>query len=51
LLVSLVPDQFGRHGYQIVIYFVQNLKQLIDIEKKEAKREEQQRATSGKTAF
>ena len=51
LLVSLVPDQFGRHGYQIVIYFVQNLKQLIDIEKNEAKREEQQRATSGKTAF
>ena len=51
LLVSLVPDQFGRHGYQIVIYFVQNLKELIDIEKNEAKREEQQRATSGKTAF
>jgi len=51
LLVSLVPDQFGRHGYQIVIYFVQNLKQLIDIEKNEAKREEQQRATSSKTAF
>ena len=51
LLVSEVPDQFGRHGYQIVIYFVQNLKQLIDIEKNEAKREEQQRATSGKTAF
>ena len=51
LLVSLVPDQFGRHGYQIVIYFVQNLKELIDIERNEAKREEQQRATSGKTAF
>ena len=51
LLVSLVPDQFGRHGYQIAIYFVQNLKELIDIERNEAKREEQQRATSGKTAF
>jgi hypothetical protein len=51
LLVSLVPDQFGRHGYQIVIYFVQNLKELIDIERDEVKREEQQRATSGKTAF
>ncbi len=35
LLVSLVPDQFGHHGYQIVIYFVQNLKQLIEIEKNE----------------
>jgi hypothetical protein len=51
LLVSMVPDQFGRHGYQIVIYFVQNLQELIDIERDEAKREEQQRATSGKTAF
>jgi hypothetical protein len=51
LLVSLVPDQFGRHGYQIVIYFVQNLKQLIEIEKNETKKGEQQRATSGKTAF
>jgi len=51
LLVSLVPNQFGRHEYQIVIYFVQNLKELIDIEKNEAKREERQRATTGKTAF
>jgi hypothetical protein len=51
LLVSLVPDQFGRHGYQIVIYYVQNLNQLIDIEINEAKKGEQQRAKSGKTAF
>jgi hypothetical protein len=51
LLVSLVPDQFGRHGYQIVIYFVQNLNQLIEIEKNEAKKGEQQRAKSGQTAF
>jgi hypothetical protein len=49
--VSLVPDQFGRHGYQIVIYFVQNLKELVDIKRDEVKREEQQRVTSGKTAF
>ena len=51
LLVSLVPDQFGQHEYQIVIYFVQNLKQLIEIEKNELKKREQQRAKSGKTAF
>ncbi len=51
LLVSLVPDQFGRHEYQIVIYFVQNLKQLIEIEKNELKMREQQRTKSGKTAF
>ena len=51
LLVSEVPDQFGRHGYQIVIYFIQNLKQLIEIEKNELKTREQQKAASGKTAF
>jgi len=51
LLVSLVPDQFGHHGYQIVIYFVQNFKQLIEIEKNKLKKREQQRAESGKTAF
>ena len=51
LLISLVPDQFGQHEYQIVIYFVQNFNQLIEIEKNELKKREQQRATSGKTAF
>ena len=51
LLVSLVPDQFGHHGYQIVIYFMQNLKQLIEIEKNELKKREQQRAKSGERAF
>ena len=51
LLVSEVPDQFGQHEYQIVIYFVQNLTQLIEIEKNEREKREQQRATSGKTAF
>ncbi len=51
LLVSLVPDQFGHHEYQVIIYFVQNLKQLLEIEKNELKKREQQRAKSGKTAF
>ena len=51
LLVSEVPDQFGRHEYQIVIYFVQNLKQLIEIERNEREKREQQRAKSGETAF
>ena len=51
LLVSLVPDQFGHHKYQIIIYFVHNLKQLIEIEKNELKKQEQQRVKSGKTAF
>jgi hypothetical protein len=51
LLVSEVPDQFGRHEYQIVIYFVQNLKQLIEIEKNELEKREQQRETAGERAF
>jgi hypothetical protein len=51
LLVSEVPDQFGHHEYQIVIYFVQNLKQLIEIETDELKKREQQRAKSGEKAF
>jgi hypothetical protein len=51
LLVSLVPDQLGQHEYQIVIYFVQNLNQLIEHEKMERIRKEKQRSESGKTAF
>ena len=51
LLVSLVPDQFGRHKYQIIIYFVQNLEELIEIEKNELKKREQQREKAGKKAF
>ncbi len=51
LLVSEVPDQFGQHGYQIVIYFVQNLKQLIERETNELEKREQQRAKSGERAF
>ena len=51
MMASLVPDQFGRHGYQIVIYFARNLKKLIEIEKNEKIKKERQRAKSGKTAF
>jgi hypothetical protein len=51
LLVSLVPDQLGQHEYQIVIYFVQNINQLIEHETKERIRKEKQRSQSGKTAF
>jgi hypothetical protein len=51
LLVSEVPDQFGRHEYQIVIYFVRNLNRLIEIEKNELQKREQQRAKSAERAF
>ena len=51
LIVSLVPDQFGKHEYQIVIYYVDNLKQLIHTERKEKEAKEQQRAKTGEKAF
>ena len=51
LVVSMVPDQFGIHEYQIVIFYVENLNQLIDAEQKEKDKKEEQRAKSGKSAF
>ena len=51
LIASLVPDQFGHHEYQINIYYVDNLKQLIETERKEKEEKERQRVKTGKTAF
>ena len=51
LIISLVPDQFGHPTYQIVIYFVKNLEQLIAMEKDERKEKSLERTQSGKTAF
>jgi hypothetical protein len=50
-IVSLVPDQFGKHEYQIVIYYVDNLKQLIETERKEKEERERQRSKTGGRAF
>jgi hypothetical protein len=51
LIVSLVPDQFGNPTYQIVIYFVKHLEQLVATEQKERKENSRERTQSGKTAF
>jgi len=51
LINSLVPDQFGNPTYQIVIYFVRNLEQLIAAEKEGRKEKSIERNQSGKTAF
>jgi len=48
---SLVPDQFGNPTYQIVIYFVRNLEQLIAAEKEGRKEKSIETNQSGKTAF
>ena len=51
LIVSRVPDQFGNPRYQIAIYFVKNLEQLIAAEKKDHQEKSLKRTQSGKTAF
>jgi hypothetical protein len=51
LVVSLIPDQFGKHEHQIVIYFIDNLIELIETERLEKEAKEQQREETGKRAF
>ncbi len=51
LILSRIPDRFGNIEYQIVIYFFDNLKLLIDTERKEKEEKERQRAKTGKKAF
>ena len=51
LITSRIPDRFGNINHQIVIYYIGNLKQLIDTEIKEKEEQEQQRAKTGKKAF
>jgi hypothetical protein len=49
LIVSLVPDQFGKPEYQIRFFFVENIKALLEHER--AEKEKDQRAKSGTKAF
>jgi len=51
LIASRIPDRFGNIEHQIVIYFIGNLKQLIETELKEKEGQELQRAKTGKKAF
>jgi hypothetical protein len=51
LIVSLVPDQFGVQEYQIIIYYVDNLRELIETEEIERETKEKERKRSGKRAF
>ena len=51
LIVSRIPDRFGKIDHQIVIYYIDNLKRLIDTERKEKQKQEQQRTKTGKKAF
>ena len=51
LIVNRVPDQFGNHEYKLVIYYIDNLENLIETERKEKEQKEQQEAKTGKQAF
>ena len=49
LVVSMVPDQFGRPRYQIMIYFTDGIRELVAMEQTEKAKKENLK--SGKTAF
>lgn len=51
LIVSRVPDQFGNPEYKLVIYYMDNLENLIETERKEKEQKERQEAKKGKAAF
>ena len=51
LILSLIPNRFGSYDHQIVIYFIENIKRLLEMERKEKQAKEAQRAKSGKQAF
>ena len=51
LILSFVPDQFGKPKCQIVIYFKNALEKLLEDEQKEKEKTMRERTKSGKTAF
>ena len=51
LILSFVPDQFGKPKCQIIIYFKNALEKLLKDEQKEKEKTRQERTKSGKTAF
>jgi len=51
LILSFVPDQFGRPKCQIIIYFKNALEKLLKDEQKEKEKTRGERTNSGKTAF
>ena len=51
LILSFVPDQFGKPKCQIIIYFKNALEKLLRDEQKEKEKTRRERTKSGKTAF
>lgn len=51
LILSFVPDRFGKPKYQIIIYFKDALEKLLKDEQNEKEKTRRERTKSGKTAF
>ena len=51
LLVSITTNNYGNPEYQIVIYFVDNIEDLLGIEKEEALQREKERQKAARKAF
>ena len=51
LILSFVPDQFGKPECQINIFFKNALEKLLETEQKEKEKTRRERTKSGKTAF
>lgn len=51
LILNFIPNQFGNYDHQIVIYYVENLKRLIDTERKEKEARELERTKAGEKVF
>lgn len=51
LLVSRVPDRLGEIGHRISFYFLENIGQMLDAERKEREQKALERQKTGKTAF
>jgi hypothetical protein len=51
LILSKVPDQFGNPEYQVAIYFVANLEELLAVEAKAREESEKQKTKTGRKAF
>jgi len=51
MILSIVPDRFGKPKYEIIIYFKNALEKLLKDEQKEKEKTRRERSKSGKTAF
>ncbi|MGD2270637.1 MAG: hypothetical protein PVI06_09585 [Desulfobacterales bacterium] len=51
LITSIAPNRQDRLEYQIMIFYVDNLEELVNREEKERRRREEQRRQAGETAF